>query len=327
MEEANIQQNQQKDVDEFELKRKELWEKRIQLEKKFNLYEGDEFQKINGFEYLKTGTISFLLRCLGLYRKGEFNASKINLRKIKFVFPDIPKELHGFRILFVADLHLSQTYLSWFISGASILQQIKMPVDLILLGGDYRFGYFGPEDFVIPMIKEMFEPVESKYGIYGVLGNHDISSVREKFEEVGIHILVNEGVEINHNGTKLWIAGVDVQHGFECADVASSIVHAPKEAFKIMLSHSPELIEESLLWGIQLYLCGHTHGGQIGLPLLGPLYVNAHCKRKFASGKWEYREMKGYTTTGLGTTDVPVRFNAEPEIVLIDIVKIPYDLK
>ncbi len=237
MEEENINLNNSKESDEFELKRKELWEKRVEFEKKLHLYEGDELKKINLFEYLKTKTITILLKSVGLYNRGQVNASKISLRKVKFVYPDIPKELHGLKILFIADLHLSQYYPSWFISGMSVIQQIKTPVDLILLGGDYRFGYFGPEDFVVPMIKEMLDKVEVKYGIYGVLGNHDISSVKERFEEAGIHILVNEGVEINHNGVKIWLAGVDTQHKIECADVPSAIIHAPKDAFKIMLSH------------------------------------------------------------------------------------------
>ncbi len=320
-------QNQNKGIDEFEFKRRELWEKRISIEKEFHLGEGDEFKQFNWIGTFRTKGISLFLKCVGLYKRGQMNASKIKLNKVKFVYPDIPKELHGFKILFISDFHLSQHFLSWLISGKSVIQQIKIPVDLILLGGDYRFGYFGSEDFVIPLIKEMLMGIETKYGIYGVMGNHDISSIREKFEESNIHILVNEGIEINHNGAKLWLGGVDVYHGFECADVASALVHAPKDAFKIMLSHSPELIEESLLWDVQLYLCGHTHGGQIGLPFIGPIYVNAKCKRKFAQGKWEYRSMQGYTSTGLGVTDVPVRFNAEAEVVILDIVKIPFSLK
>lgn len=328
-EEKNINPHHRKEMDEFELKRGELWDKRVQFEKKLHLYEGDELKKISLFEYLKTKTITLLLKSVGLYNRGQLNASKISLRKVKFVFPDIPKGLHGLKILFIADLHLLQYYTSWFISGMSVIEQLKTPVDLILLGGDYRFGYFGPEDFVVPMIKEMLDKVEVKYGIYGVLGNHDISTVKEKFEEVGIHILVNEGVEISHNGTKIWISGVDAQHKIECADLSLAIADAPENAFKITVSHSPEfeLIEEASLWGVQLYLCGHTHGGQIGFPFIGPLYTNAKCKRKFAKGKWEYQNMQGYTTTGFGVTDVPVRFFAEPEIVIIEILKIPFDIK
>ncbi len=326
--EENLSNNTSEEIlDEFDARRKELWEKRILIEQKFHLEEGDEFQQFDWIGKLKTKIITALLKITGLYNRGEINASRVKLTKVKFVYPGIPKELHGLKILFISDLHLSQHYLSWFISATSVIQQLNTPVDLILLGGDYRFGYFGPEDFIVPMLKELLEPVETKYGIYAVMGNHDISSVREKSEEVGIHVLVNEGIEINHNDTKLWIAGVDTQHGFECADVPCALINAPKDAFKVLISHTPELIEEAALWGVNLYLCGHTHGGQIGLPIIGPVYVNANCKRKYASGKWEYREMQGYTTTGLGVTDVPVRYNVKPEIVLIDILKIPYELK
>ncbi len=315
-------QSVEEENDEFQLKRQELWDKRIEFEKKLHLEEGDELKYFDWMGWLKAKTITWLLKSVGMYGRGLLNASRIRLKQVKFIYPDIPKELHGFKILFISDLHLSQFYPEWFISGMSVIQQIKSPVDIILLGGDYRYGYFGPEDFVIPMIKKLLEPIESKYGIYGIMGNHDVSPIKQQFEEAGINLLVNEGVEINHNGIKIYIAGVDDPHDFECSDVSSSLVNAPKDAFTIMLAHSPELIEESALWDVHLYLCGHTHGGQIGFPFVGPIYFNARCKKKFALGKWSYREMQGYTTAGFGVTDVPVRFGIPAEMVEISLLKI-----
>lgn len=324
MKNENVISNQSTEVDkdEFQLRRQELWNKRIEIEKALNLEEGDELRYFDWKGWLKAKTITWLLKSIGMYRRGLLNASRIRLKQIKFIYPDIPKELHGFKILFVSDLHLSQLYPEWFISGMSVIRQIKSPVDIILLGGDYRYGYFGSEDFVVPMVKKLLEPIESRYGIYGVMGNHDVSSIKQQFEDAGINLLVNEGVEINHNDIKIYLAGVDDPHDFECSDVPSSLVNAPKDAFTIMLAHSPELIEESALWDVRLYLCGHTHGGQIGFPFIGPIYFNARCNKKFALGKWNYKGMQGYTTTGFGVTDVPVRFGVSAEMVIINLLKI-----
>lgn len=311
--------------DEFFLQRKKMWEKRLELEKKLNLYEGDEDDWINIGVLLKASVLKFLLRVTGLYNRGVRNASNVQVKKVKFIFPNLPQGLHNFTILFTADLHLSRKYLGWYISAESILRELKERVDLVLLGGDYRYGYFGDESFVVPLIMEMFSSLNATHGIYGVLGNHDISSVKEKFEEAGIRMLVNEGVEIQHNSAKVWLGGVDDPHGFKSSDVSLSLINRPKDSFTILLSHSPEVLEESALWGVDLLLCGHTHGGQIALPLVGPIYYNANVKRKFGYGKWNYLEMQGYTSSGVGTTDVPVRFLTYPEIVLITLLKVPLE--
>jgi hypothetical protein len=83
--------------------------------------------------------------------------------------------------------------------------------------------------------------------------------------------------------------------------------------------HTPEIIEAAALYGIDLYLCGHTHGGQICLPWIGPIIVNANCPRRFTQGVWRYKQVQGYTSAGVGTSGVPVRFFCPPEIALIEL--------
>jgi uncharacterized protein len=70
---------------------------------------------------------------------------------------------------------------------------------------------------------------------------------------------------------------------------------------------------------IHLYLCGHTHGGQIRLPGIGHLRQNAQCPRSYAQGHWKHNDMHGYTSAGVGCSMLPVRFNCPPEIVLIEL--------
>ena len=80
-----------------------------------------------------------------------------------------------------------------------------------------------------------------------------------------------------------------------------------------------ELLEEAATSGIDLYLCGHTHGGQICLPWLGPVLVNARCRRRYVGGQWTYKNVQGYTSYGTGSSCVPVRFNCPPEIGVIEL--------
>lgn len=308
-------------VDEFSTHRKKLWEKRIEFERALNLYEGDEEDWISFGTWIRTILLRAVLKLTCLYGRGICNASNVTLKKVKFIFPEIPDSLHGFKILFASDLHISKKYLGWYISAESILKNMEENIDLVLLGGDYRYGYYGDERFVVPVIKEMFEPLKPRYGIYAVMGNHDLSHIKDEFERSGIKMLVNEGVEIQHESTKIWLGGVDDSHGFKCSDVSLALGGKSKGSFTILVSHTPDVFEESALWGVNLLLCGHTHAGQIAFPILGPIYFNTSAPRKFGYGKWNYFGLQGYTSSGIGTTDVPVRFYTFPEIVLITLLR------
>ena len=87
----------------------------------------------------------------------------------------------------------------------------------------------------------------------------------------------------------------------------------------MLLAHTPEIYGEAADAGIQLYLTGHTHAGQICLPWIGPLTLKAACPRAYTSGYWRHRAMQGYTTAGAGCSVLPVRFGCPPEIVVFEL--------
>jgi len=116
-----------------------------------------------------------------------------------------------------------------------------------------------------------------------------------------------------------WVIGLDDPHYYGCDDLPAALRDVPSEAFKILLVHTPEIIKEAEEYGVDLYLCGHTHGGQICLPLIGPIVINANCSRAYARGVWKYKNLQGYTSPGVGTSGVPVRFFCPPEIGLIEL--------
>ena len=257
--------------------------------------------------------LKLALRGTGIYGRGLRNALQLRVRHLRFVFPNLPPWLHGFRILHLSDLH---------IDGVRGLTKAlcdcvrEIPVDLCVLTGDYRFEAHGPCHAVYPHIERLLHAVRSRRGVLGILGNHDEADMAIAFEHLGVRMLINESTEVEPG---LWVIGVDDAHYYGCDDLSKSLGSVPPEAFKLLLAHTPELYAEADLADIDLYLCGHTHAGQICLPLLGAPIVNACCPRTFARGKWQHGRTQGFTTAGAGCSLLPVRYNCPPEVALIEL--------
>ena len=130
-------------------------------------------------------------------------------------------------------------------------------------------------------------------------------------------MLVNDAWPISEKGARIWIVGVDDPHYYRVDDAAHAFRTVPAQEFSIFLAHSPEAYRSAAAHGARLYLCGHTHGGQICLPGRGPLLTNSRAPRFTAAGTWRFREMIGYTSKGAGASGVPLRFNCPGEISLI----------
>ena len=100
-------------------------------------------------------------------------------------------------------------------------------------------------------------------------------------------------------------------------DAARQALAGAPEGFKIALIHSPELADAAAENGYQLYLAGHTHGGQVCLPGGWPIITHMNRYRRYARGLWRHGDMRGYTSTGVGVSGLPVRFNTRGEVALI----------
>ncbi|HSF30247.1 MAG TPA: metallophosphoesterase [Candidatus Tectomicrobia bacterium] len=256
------------------------------------------------------------LRLTGLRRRGEQNALTPDVREIRLTYDHLPESFCGFRILHLTDLHIDG------LKGLpeAISQRLRaLEVDLCVLTGDYRFGVSGPCHNIFPPMKRILQSVNARLGVVGVLGNHDVSEEIPALEGLGVRMLINAALELRCGRDSAWVIGVDDPHYYGCDDLPAALRHVPADAFKILLVHTPEIIKEAEAYGIDLYLCGHTHGGQICLPFVGPLVINANCPRMYARGVWQYKQLHGYTNPGVGTSGVPVRFFCPPEIGLIEL--------
>jgi predicted MPP superfamily phosphohydrolase len=129
-------------------------------------------------------------------------------------------------------------------------------------------------------------------------------------------MLMNERDCIKRGHDGIWLAGVDDPHHYRMDDIAKSVAGIPAGETAILLSHSADNHVEAAAAGVDLFLCGHTHGGQICLPGGFPLVTSTRLSRRFAAGAWQYGGMAGYTSRGIGTSAIDARFNCAPEATL-----------
>ena len=251
------------------------------------------------------------LKATGLYWRGERNAERIEVRTNIINSPRVPHEFDGFVILQISDLHADMNG-GAMRNLAALLPDLKY--DICVLTGDYRGRTFGRFDQALDGLTRVCDRITRP--VYGVLGNHDTIRMVPGLEQIGIRMLLNETVAIEHSGQRVYLAGIDDAHYYRVDNIEKAVSEVSGETFSILLSHTPEVYRQAAHAGFDLLLSGHTHGGQICLPGSIPIVLEAVLPRRMASGAWRYHNMAGYTSVGVGTCVVPVRFNCPPEVTL-----------
>jgi len=297
--------------DPYAGRRRAMMERRLAFEQSRHVNDGKETDPLGLKLTILIPLITWGLKLLGLWNRGRRNALNVQLREREWRIPGLPAGLDGCRILHLSDFHYPSTDLEFARAVEDAVEGLE--VDLCVLTGDYRFGHFGAVDHVPDRMAALLKKFHARHGVYAVLGNHDVSPIIEPFRELGIDLLINEGREVDVNGVPVWIGGTEDPHKVRGDDLEAAMHGATDEHFVVALVHTPELIEEAADAGARLYFCGHTHGGQICLPWWGPVETNADVAPRFIHGEWEHRGLFGLTTGGVGTTDIPVRFNCPAE--------------
>lgn len=255
-----------------------------------------------------------VLRLLGVYEQGKHNALKLKTTSVTFHFPSLPASFDGYTILYLSDLHLDG--LDGLTERVQELVK-KHTVDLCLLGGDFRMEHHGPFTEALARLRRLLPEIQTRDGIIGIMGNHDCLEMIEPLAECGVTVLLNDSQAIEKNGEKIWLVGVDDPHYFKCHDLDHAFDGVPEGSFRVFLAHSNEIYREASAYHPQLYLCGHTHGGQIQVPFIGAIFTHSKAPRSLYYGPWKYDSMLGYTSCGVGVSGVPARFATQGEILLI----------
>jgi len=251
------------------------------------------------------------LKAAQLYELGRRNACAMRVTRQQVKHQLIPAAFNGYRILHLTDLHLD---MDADITKAVLTAIRPLEYDLCVLTGDYRAQTFGPIEGALAGLRALREVL--KGDSYAILGNHDSIRMLPAMEDMGYRLLLNESVSLQRRNAAIQLAGVDDPHYYRVDNLQVAAEAGSPDLFTILLAHTPEIFKQAAYAGFNLMLCGHTHGGQICLPGGVPITLDSDCPRFVGKGSWHWGEMLGYTSAGVGTSIIPVRFNCPPEIVI-----------
>ncbi|MCX6284034.1 MAG: metallophosphoesterase [Bacteroidetes bacterium] len=258
---------------------------------------------------------AFLLKITGYYKKGYGNAKKIRVNELSLKFPNLPPAFNGFRILHLSDLHIDS--IPGYIS--ILIDKIKdLKFDICLLTGDYRRDISGSFSQILIPVKILSKYIQAPYGTFAVLGNHDTYLMAQYEKDSGMELLINESVEVIKDGQKILITGTDDPFNF-FTEPAILCFETRGYSFKIAMVHTSELARTASENKYDLYLCGHTHGGQICLKEGFPLISHQFEGKQFNRGFWKIGNMTGYTSIGAGVSGLPVRYNCKAEVTILNL--------
>ena len=281
--------------------------------KKYGRYARDGFWESLRRVRAWSSLIHFVLKITGLERRGLANAMNVRLNEVTIELDNLPAGFQNCRILFISDLHIEG------MEGVAdkIIELVKnLRYDYCFLGGDYSTFDKFDMDKTKQEMKKIVEHIRTGR-IYGVLGNHDYYETALFLQSLGVTMLINENVVLQRGDAAVYLAGVDDCYIFDSADIGQAAAGIPAGSFKILLSHSPQLYRRAQRSGFNLFIAGHTHGGQICLPGGVTLIKCAKVLQRITKGFWRYRTMAGFTTTGVGFCNVPARFFCPPEVAVL----------
>lgn len=251
--------------------------------------------------------------------------TQLHERKLVLHFPTLPVEADGLRIAFIADLHIKRPQRLY---GRLIEYLRERTFDVACCAGDTQYGAALKRDAPLEIARAVFAATRPRLGWFVVRGNNDSRTFFRRLKGDGVRLLNNQSVRLtgageNQMGTvPIFLAGVDDPH-YRCDDLDAALEGVPDGAFTVLLAHSPDVIHEAAERGVRLVLCGHTHGGQIRLPLAGALVTQTRVGVGFAYGLTQKRGTTLYTTSGVGYAVVPVRVNCPAEVVDITLRRAP----
>jgi uncharacterized protein len=231
--------------------------------------------------------------------------------------PDADQDAPRIRLAQLSDLHVADRSDVRRLSRAVEMTNALQP-DAVVLTGDYIWRAAEHMDLVTPHLARLEAPL----GVYAVLGNHDLWISRDKvtqgLQEAGARVLNNEGLVLEQGAASIYLAGLDDGWSGQ-PDLEQALADHDGERPVVLLFHEPDLGHDLVAQGrVWLQLSGHTHGGQVRLPRLGAVIL-PEFGRQYEQGLYRVGPGWIYVNRGLGTTMAPVRFQAPPEITLLDI--------
>jgi predicted MPP superfamily phosphohydrolase len=251
---------------------------------------------------------------------GLFEAQWLETREVEVPVSGLPPQLEGLTILHLSDFHAGSPSFNLRTLRKAVAFGVQCQPDLVAITGDI-VAHRRAERSVIEQLSRLDPPL----GMYAALGNHDTGSTRDPFsrgfviEDWGgakVTLLRDRAVPVEVDGVRIEIAGMDPDPWLAgAAEPAGLFEH--EDSFKILLAHFPDAVDDLPPGLCGLVLSGHLHGGQICLPGPGGKLRLSHTDWRYLEGVYRVNGTTLVVSRGTGTTLVPVRLMARPEVACL----------
>jgi predicted MPP superfamily phosphohydrolase len=248
---------------------------------------------------------------------------RLRLTEVEIITDRLPAQTSPVRILHISDLHVER--LTRREEEVVRLVEEAQP-DLVVITGDYVNLSYNRDPETQAQVRQLLGRLSAPYGVYATLGSPPVDlreTVVPIFDGLPIPLLRQDWqtVELGQ-GRRLVLLGMDCTHHIPTDEVRLQrlMAAAPNGVPQILLYHSPELMPQATQHGIDLYVCGHTHGGQVRLPFIGPILTSSQLGRRYVMGLYRNGRTHLYVSRGIGLEGLSaprVRFLAPPEMTLI----------
>jgi predicted MPP superfamily phosphohydrolase len=238
------------------------------------------------------------------------------LREQKLVFPNLPPDLDGLRLVQLTDIHLSP-----FLSRSELQRAVDMANEthahIALITGDLITTGRDPVDDCLNILTGL----RAEAGVFGCMGNHEIyaraqNHVEREGARRGMSFLRSRSEPLRFGNAVLNMAGVDYQRTRRPYLVGAEKLVMPG-AFNVLLSHNPDVFPVAARQGYALTVAGHTHGGQIRVEILNMDLNPGHFYTPFVDGLYRHGASSVFVSRGIGTIAIPARVGAPPEVALL----------
>jgi uncharacterized protein len=277
---------------------------------------------------------------LGGYASVVEAGARLELTRYDVASPRWPADL-PLKIAVIADIHACEPWMPVErIATIVDLANAQKP-DLTVLLGDFAGAQHLVSRYVAPGAwAEQLARLQASLGVYAILGNHDWwsaamptdppdngQSIRGALRGARIPVLENRAIALSREGRPFWLVGLGDQLAHRLGrhavrgsdDLGRALRDINDDAPAILLAHEP-FIFPKVPDRVALTLCGHTHGGQVRLPFIGPPFVpSKHGVKPYAYGLYAEGERRLIVSAGLGTSHLPVRFLCPPEVVVVNL--------